>query len=398
MNSLIAITVVCAVFAVGDFVSAKTKSIFSMMFVASFTFLIGFWVGLPKTIFEDAGLTKIGVILIAFLITHMGTLMNFKELKTQWRTVLISLGAVAGIGVFLYFVGTPILGREYAVASAPPIAGGVVAALIMGEAATKAGFNNITVFVTLLVVVQGFFGYPVASVMLNREARRIRKLHRENASLGEPKLAQEVVATLTPEAIKTKKYMFPPLPKELQTTFILLSKLGLVALLGFKLSELTNGVIHQYVMCLIVGIIGREVGFLEENIMVKANAFGLAMLSLMAVVFASLTKATPEIVLSLLWPLFASLTLGLIGIVIASIILGKWLGYSKEMAISIGVSALFGFPGTFIISNEVANAVGENEDEKKAILNHIMPKMLIAGFMTVTISSVILAGFMAKLL
>ncbi|MDK2917665.1 MAG: hypothetical protein PWQ37_398 [Candidatus Petromonas sp.] len=177
-----------------------------------------------------------------------------------------------------------------------------------------------------------------------------------------------------------------------------MAKLGFVAIIGFKLAALTNGVINKYVMCLLVGIVAREIGFLEENIMNKANAFGLAMVALMAIVFVNLVQATPEMVLSLLWPLVASLTLGLIGITIAAFILGKILGYTKEMAISIGVSALFGFPGTFIISNEVCNAVGETEEEKQALLNEILPKMLVAGFMTVTISSVILAGFMAKLI
>ncbi|SDW39550.1 hypothetical protein [Tepidimicrobium xylanilyticum] len=63
------------------------------------------------------------------------------------------------------------------------------------------------------------------------------------------------------------------------------------------------------------------------------------------------------------------------------------------MAISIEVTALLGFPGTYILSNEVVNTVGKNKDEKKVILDEILPKMLIAGFMTITISSVILAKF-----
>ena len=396
MDSLLALTVVCIIFAVGDFVSAKTKAIFSMMFVSSVILLIGFWVGLPTSIFEDAALLKIGAILIAFLITHMGTLMGFNDLKKQWKTVIIALGAVAGVGIFLFLIGSPILGREYAVAAAPPISGGVVAAIIVGESAKVKGLETIVVFATLLVVVQGFFGYPVASILLSKEAKRIRKLYRENKISGKVSTEEELAATKSTK--KSKKYLIPPLPKDLQTTFILLAKLGIVAIIGFKLAAITNNIVNKYVMCLLVGIIGRELGFLEESIMTKANAFGLGMVALMAVIFANLTKATPEMVLTLLWPLVVSLTLGLIGISIITFFLGKILGYTKEMAISIGVSALFGFPGTFIISNEVANAVGETEEEKEAILNEILPKMLVAGFMTVTISSVVLAGIMAKLI
>lgn len=391
MDSLLALTVVSIIFAVGDLVSAKTKALFSMLFVSSVIFLIGFWSGLPTTIFQDAALINIGVVLISLLITHMGTLMGIKELMEQWKTVVIALGAVAGIGVFLLVFGSMILGREMAVAAAPPISGGVVAALIVGEAAKAKGLETIVVFVTLLVVVQGFFGYPVASYCLSREARRLSRLFKEKGLPTETQRAQGEQETPGYRIV-------PPLPKELQTAFILIAKLSIGAFIAFKLAALTNDVINKYVMCLIVGIALREIGFLEESIMTKANAFGLGMVALMAVIFANLTKATPEMVLSLLWPLVCSLTLGLVAIVIASVALGKLLGYSMEMAISIGVSALFGFPGTFVISNEVANAIGETEEEKKAILHEILPKMLVAGFTTVTISSVILAGIMAKMI
>jgi hypothetical protein len=151
-------------------------------------------------------------------------------------------------------------------------------------------------------------------------------------------------------------------------------------------------------MCLFVGVAAREIGFLEEAVMTKANAFGLAMVALMAVIFGNLAKATPEMLASILFPLIASLVLGVIGISIFSAIAGKLLGYSMEMSIAIGASALFGFPGTFIISNEVANANGKTEEERGAILQEIMPKMLVSGFVTVTIASVVLAGVMVKLI
>ena len=393
MDSLLALVIVLVAFAVGDFISYKTKSIVSMMFVASVIFLIGFWMGIPATLFADAQLTGFGALMIGLLITHMGTLLSIEDLKKQWKTVLIALAAVVGIGIFLFVVGTPIIGKEYAVASAPPIAGGVVAAIIMGEGATAKGLDAIAVFVTLLVVVQGFFGYPLASFMLNREAKKLLKAFHENNGK-----ASEVETKAAVEPKKERKKLIPPLSKDLQTTYILLAKLAIMAFVSFKLAALTNDVVHKYVMCLFVGVAAREIGFLEEAVMTKANAFGLAMVALMAVIFGNLAKATPEMLASILFPLIASLVLGVIGISIFSAIAGKLLGYSLEMSIAIGASALFGFPGTFIISNEVANANGKTEEERGAILHEIMPKMLVAGFVTVTIASVVLAGFMVKLI
>ncbi|NLJ79033.1 MAG: hypothetical protein GX329_06700 [Tissierellia bacterium] len=393
MNGLLALTVLCVIFAVGDIVSAKTKSILSMLFVSSVILLIGFWVGLPTTIFDDAALLKIGGILIAFLITHMGTLMSFKDLKAQWKTVVIAIGAVAGIGVFLFLVGPPLLGKEYAIAAAPPVSGGVVAAIMMGEAAKAKGLDSLAVFATLIVVVQGFFGFPVASILLGKEARKVRDEFRENGSVVESK----VVSSGTSDVVLGEKpKLIPPFPAYLQTPYVLLAKLGIVAVIGFQLAHLLNDIINPNVMCLIVGVAAKELGFLEEDIMTKANAFGLAMVTLVAVIFSSLTQASPQMLATLVFPLVGSLLLGLVGILIVCSILGKILGYSKEMAISIGVSALFGFPGTFVISNEVAQAVGETEEEREVILDAILPKMLVAGFMTVTISSVILAGIMVN--
>lgn len=393
MGSLSAFTVIVATFAIGDLISYKTKSIVSMMFVASILFLVAFWLGLPPTIFEDSQMTDFGSLMIALLITHMGTMLSLKDLKKQWKTVLVALAAVIGIAVFIFFIGTPIIGREYAIAAAPPISGGVVAAIIMSEGATQ----SVAIFTTLLVVTQGFLGYPIASICLNKEVKKILKEYRENGKT--PSNQSSIEAAIAKETIeKSKKKLFKPLSEELQTSYVLLAKLALVAVLGVKLAEFTNGIIHQYVMCLMVGVVAREIGFLEESIMNKANAFGLAMIGLMSIVFAGLAGATPQTILSLSFPIFVSLILGVIGIAIFSSIIGKFLGYSKEMSTAIGASALFGFPGTFIISNEVANANSTNEEEKKWILDKILPEMLVAGFITVTIASVLLAGFMVKLM
>ncbi len=387
MDSLMAITYVLIIFAIGDWVSSKTKSIVSMMFVASVLIMVGFWMGIPTSLFVDAQLSGIGALMIGFLITHMGTLLDFDDLVQQWKTVVVAVGAVVGIAIFLFLVGSPIIGKEYAVAAAPPISGGVVAAIIMGEAATAKGFEALAVFATILVVVQGFFGYPVATFFLNKEAKKILQ---EGGSLKE-------VEEGNVEKAERKK-LLPLLPAHLQTTYIMLAKLAVGVVISFKLADLTGGIIHRYVMCLLVGVVLTELGFLEKDVMVKANAFGLAMVSLMAVIFASLTQATTEMLLSLLFPLLASLSLGTIGIILFSSLIGKILGMSMNMAIAIGASALFGFPGTFIISNEVARSNTSNDEERELLLGEILPKMLVAGFITVTIASVVLAGFMSKLL
>ena len=65
--------------------------------------------------------------------------------------------------------------------------------------------------------------------------------------------------------------------------------------------------------------------------------------------------------------------------------------------LAIGSTCLFGFPGTYIISQEVVTSLSQNESEKQFLTKRILPKMLIAGFTTVTVASVILAGFIVKM-
>lgn len=383
MNSIGALTLVCAIFAIGDIVSIKTKSMISTMLVALLLLLIGFWTKIPTTLFEDAGLLKIGGILIPFLIVHMGTLLNLSDLKKEWRTVIIAIGAVIGIAIFLLLLGIPLLGREFAISAAPPISGGVVAAIIMGEKAEALGMDNIYLFATLLVVVQQFFGIPLASFLLNKEARKVLKTSDEKINI-EKKLNENKVES-------NKK-----ISSAYDTPYILLAKVGLVVFLSTKFAEITK--LNIYVVSLFFGLLFKELGFLQEDILKKANAFGLGMLALMAVIFNSTSMATPETLKGLLFPLIGSLVIATIGILIVSAIIGKILNYSMAMSMAIGLSALFGFPGTFVISNEVANAVGETEEERLLILDHILPKMLVSGFVTVTIASVVLAGVMVNML
>ncbi|MDY3868254.1 MAG: hypothetical protein SOZ52_02635 [Pyramidobacter sp.] len=385
MDVLSALTILAIVFAVGDFVATKTRAIASMMFISGVIFMVGFWVGLPKTLFLDTKMVPIAMAFISILMVQMGSMMNMKELKSEWKTVVVALLGMTAGAVGIYFLASPLIGKQYAVAATGPVAGGVVAALIMTEAAKAKGLEMIMVFVTLLVVLQNFIGVPVASTCLIREARRLKGVFASGAS------AEEKGA-----AAAERKPLIPALPKHLSTPFILMAKTFIVAWLSVKCAALLNGVIHPFVMGMIFGIVFHEIGFLETKVMDKANAGGLLLFTIMVPIFMSLDKATPAMVGQLFYPIIVAFATAVIGILVASVVLGKIFGYSWCMTVAISVTCLFGFPGTYIVSEEVARMVGETEEEKEFIMGYIMPKMLIAGFTTVTIASVFLAGFLVK--
>jgi len=388
MKELGAFAVLFLIFAAGDYVSYKTKAIVSMLFTGSILLLAGFWLKIiPQTLFQDSGLIPIAGTLTAMLIVHMGTMMSGREFLRQWKTVLVCIAALLGITIFVYFIGQFILGRQYAITAAPPVAGGLVAGLMMSEAAKAGNQPELAIYAVLLVVVQGFIGYPVASIALKKEARRLSEVYNKGQAGGAPAAKTAV----------EEKHLIPALPADLQTPNVLLAKLALAALLSVWLAQLTSNVVNKYIICLIVGVVFCELGLLESNILTKSNSFGIAMAGVIVAVFSSLASASPAVVLKLLWPMLGALILGVIGIAIGAIPAGKLLGLSPAMSVAVGSTALFGFPGTYILSQEVAKGMsGKDEKEKAFIMDQIFPKMLIAGFVTVTIGSVVLAGILVK--
>lgn len=395
MNSLTAMTIILVVFAIGDMLAVRTKSIISMLFFASAFFIVAFWLGLPPSIFEDSTLLAIGQVLIAMLLVHMGTMLNIRQLKEQWKTVIVAVLAIIGVAVGILVLGSPIVGIETALVSAPPVSGGVIAGIQMAEAATALGREDLAVLASLLVVVQGFVGYPLASLFLKKEAVRIQGQYRAGA------LSQKVDADPTQE--KEKKSLFPKLPAAYESANYFLAKTALVALLATFVSGVINeGVgfrlMDANIMALLLGIIFSEIGFLEKEILIKSNSFGISMAALTSVILSTLSAATPDVLRSLLLSIVIALAFGTIGILLFSFIASKIFKMSVWMAFGIGISALFGFPGTFIVSQEVADSVGQDLEERNAILDHILPKMLVSGFVTVSIGSVVLAGIAASFL
>ncbi|PKL02416.1 MAG: hypothetical protein CVV55_04550, partial [Synergistetes bacterium HGW-Synergistetes-2] len=97
-------------YALGDIISYKTKAVFSMIFVTGFIFLIGFWVGFPKNIFQATGAFAYAAVSLPFILVHMGTLMKLKDIKQEWKTVIIAFTGLVGLSLGLFFIAGPIIG------------------------------------------------------------------------------------------------------------------------------------------------------------------------------------------------------------------------------------------------------------------------------------------------
>jgi MFS family permease len=395
MSQMLALVILMLILFIGDLVAVRTKAWVPSIFVCAVLFLFGYWTFFPPDIVAVAGIPPVvATMLMYLLITNMGTLLSIKELKNQWKTILIAVAGILGIIAILFGVGTLLFGYKTIVVAVPPLVGGVVSALIMSEGAKEAGLASLSVFAIVIYVMQGFAGYPLTSIMLKKEGKRLLKQYRngELAVKAQETAASEIAAAS--EIEKTELKLFKNMPEKYNTDFFKFFRLALVAYLAYLVSTFLAPVVSvsPFVLCLLFGVISTSIGFLEKQVLQKANGFGFAILGLMLFIFDGLKKATPGMMLEIIYPLVGCIGLGVVGMYIFSFFAGKFLKVSKEMAFAVSLTALYGFPADYIITSEVIKSLTEDEKEKEMLTSNMLPPMLVGGFITVTIVSVILAG------
>lgn len=395
MNPVLAFVVVMAVWTVSDLVAKKTRSLLSSLFVASLIFLVGFLADVfPDDLLSSSALLGLGGVVVGFIIVHLGTLIGLDDFRKQWRTFLVGVATVVGIGVAL-LVAALIFGDrapggypgvasalDFVVAGTGALSGGTISVLIVQEAALGYGLTSVAIFPVLIAALQGLVGFPLTSLILRREAQRLKVAYR--AGDLEPASAPQEGSD-----VGTR------LPGPLRTTAGTLFVIGLVVLVSIGVNDLTDGVLNTFVVALLLGITLRATGVLKPSALAGLDALGLMMISILILVFAPLAGVSPSDVAALALPLVLAFVFGLLGIALFAAGVGKVLGYSVPMSVAIGLTSLYGFPGTLILSQEAARGAGETPEEAAAIEGAILPKMIVAGFSTVTITSVVVTSVIA---
>ena len=122
------------------------------------------------------------------------------------------------------------------------------------------------------------------------------------------------------------------------------------------------------------------------------------MFALMMYIFDGLKDCTPAMLKSIIGPMVILIIIGVAGMGIFAFIVSKILRMSFPLAFANGLTALYGFPCDAIITEATCKAMGKTEEEVNYLMSKMFPSMITGGFVTVTITSVVLAGFFAKIL
>lgn len=107
---------------------------------------------------------------------------------------------------------------------------------------------------------------------------------------------------------------------------------------------------------------------------------------------------TPDMVVKVIGPLLFIIVVGVAGMTIACLIMSKVMKISPYMASASAYTSLYGFPPNYILTDEATTAMAKTPEEKQYLMDNILPQMIVGGFTSVTVTSVIIAGIFVNFL
>ena len=396
MTTYQAVFAVLLIFFVGDLVGALTKAKISSMFVIMMGFLVLFLSGIyPANIMEISGFAGLAKLGQYFLLFNMGTSVDVNALKREWRTVLCAVIGMAA-AILGCAVAIPLIGKEFALAAAPVVNGGIVATTTMVEACDNLGLDTAAALATFIYAVQKFIGtLPASNCGLSVANKLVEEIRSKHAADPNYSWYNELAGS----SAEKKTYFWEKFRKY-YTTFICLAVAAAILLLSEFLGKLCQGWVNMSIWCMVLGIICRNTGLVPPNILrdfAKANGF-FSFLSLCTII-PSLAKVD----LSQLPTIGFAAVVIFVAVIAFTVIIfcftpaWKIVG-SKQLSIGIAMCQMIGYPGTELVATEITNAVAQTAEERDAVTNKIQTAYVISGFTSVTILSVFIASFLAKLL
>lgn len=391
MSAVTATLIILAIIALGEVFSIISRAKIPTLLVVVVVFFTLLQIGvLPKDILAASTFTVVGAVLQPAILVHMGTLIPLKVMKQQYKAVIITLIGIT-ISCVLMLVAVPIFfNYETAVAGAGPLTGGIIAYLVTAEGLQAQGLTALVAIPAIILSLQQLIGMPLSSWMLRRHGLKLLKDMDENKAFVAATVAEEAAEE---EPVK-RKSLFPE--KLMESHFFVLFLIFIGSALAVWFGELTG--ISYSLFGLAIGIIGSAIGFFPDKALERSNGFSIAMVGLIFVVMESLVDVTVADILAVLPAVSAILIIGTIGLLLGGFIGSKLFKWDYNKGVPVVLTAMYGFPGDYLITQEVSRSVGRNKEEEAMILNQLLPPMLMGGFASVSIGSVVIASILVQTL
>ena len=366
MNPVVATLIVLAIITVGEIVSIHSRAKIPTLLVVMVGFFVLIKSGiLPSNIVEASTFAIVGAVLQPALLVHMGTLIPMKVMKSQYKAVLITLIGLTFSVAFILLVVSPFFGYATGVAGAGPLTGGLIAYLVTAEALQKAGLVTLVAIPVIVLTLQGLVGMPLTSILLRKHGLKIQSsIAGGTMSAATSSAAKEIPSAIMsndePEEIKRKKLI----PERYQkSSFVLLFLVFIGGALAVGLESITG--VSYSLFGLVIGIIGAYTGFYPSKVLEKANGFSIAMVGLIFIVVNSLVGISLADIVAVLPAVVTVIIVGTIGLIIGGIIGSKIFKWDPAKGISVTLTAMYGFPGDYLICQEVSRSIGRTKRKKK---------------------------------
>jgi len=239
----------------------------------------------------------------------------------------------------------------------------------------------------MVLGLQFLVGIPLSSIFLKKYAQSLKG----NISSGESLMDKQ--QKNESEEVDKKKYL---LSGPYETNFSILLTVAVGSTIAVYFGGLTG--IDRTIWALLIGMLGAYYGIYQKDVLSKANSFGIVSFIITAYILTLMNDITPQGIISKAFVIVTILVLGTLGIIIGAYIVAKILRYDTRIAIAAALTAEFGFPANYWISYEVSRSVAKNKREEAYILDRVLTPMLVGGYVSVTITSIVIAGILVKTL
>lgn len=387
----LAIIIVCGIFAVCEVFGKLTRYAIPTLVLVMFVFIIlGGELGiLPEDLLQTTGFYNMTyTFTLPFVLASFGTSMSVSGLKSESRTVITSLIAVACIVLLGVVAGLTCMDLRTAIYGSIEVAGGGQAGLIFLTALqAQEGTETMVALMLCLMSMQLLFGYPLCSFAM----RKSMKLRLKEDRI--PVLQQTV-------AVAEKKPLIP-VPVWLKGNFYyIFAMLGVICFLSQKLYTLTT--LSAYLWYILLGFLFAELGLLEHNCLMKAG-HGPALLNIMyAAIFASFLTLKLSSIGAVAVNFAILIFFGIAGCAISALIVSKLFKVDFFEAYAISIGCMVGYPPSQKITDEALQAIRASheisDETAECLKSYYEPKIIISGVVSISLVTGILAGIVVSFL